>query len=623
MRVKKVQINSTVAAFVVAALCNFAQPLVASAASNILATIPFSEPDIANPMRGQYKNLDTGLFPQSNAAQFDYQDWPDAKDANQRFEWKQVQPVDPRTLPSDASDDQKYDFSVIDEFIARNANEAKRSGFRMTSFNSCCSTSYPANTNISVPAWLRTVNGATSDYVYEGNTHVIPNWNDREYLNYTKDLIAAMGRRYNKDERVAVYEMSGYGDFSENHNTFMRNELNMPGPSQENSMAELGYVSQYGDQYITKSSIIELVDATLRAFPDTQIIAAPGNAEIVKQLYRDSNELANIKKPVGNRSDCVGVYGATPTWAGNQYSYYVENNDPILSIFNERSKSAPIITEWCNFLNGQTELEYYENALTDSVNKGVSMMASTGFTYQNSSTKMPANLYGLWSRTNKYSGYRYAPTAATVTDRVVSGAAFRPSISWTNFGVAPTYDNWQVLYDVVNSDGDIVRTVDSDLNLKTIYAEQNMQSLSDDPMTKTVGDSPTIETTGLASGVYSLRTKVDWTERKTGATNTFTYAPMNLAVQDRDANGSYRIGSFTVEAAADTEDQDDAATRDTDVSTTTASKIAGVPAVGTPNTGFASASSALSVASILMTLLATLGAIGGVVRYICNRRTDV
>lgn len=121
--------------------------------------------------------------------------------------------------------------------------------------------------------------------VNAGVTHVIPDWNNATYLTNLEELIAALGRRYNKDERIAIFELSGYGDFSENHNTFMRDTLGLPGPDAANSVAQLGYYSQYEDQYITKSSLIRVVDANLKAFPDTQIQVTP-------QTRRSSSRLS-------------------------------------------------------------------------------------------------------------------------------------------------------------------------------------------------------------------------------------------------------------------------------------------------------------------------------------------
>ena len=178
------------------------------------AVIPWSAIDVINPKRGQYNNLREGLFPQSEPPQSGYPAWPGAYDAGTRYEWASLQPTA-----------NSYDFSAIDRDIAAAAAEGKRFHFRVTSFASCCDTNYPGNVNMGVPGWLRATPGATQDYYKDGITHVIPNWNSDAYLDATENLIAALGQRYNKDERVEWFEFSGYGDFSENHNSFMKDNL--------------------------------------------------------------------------------------------------------------------------------------------------------------------------------------------------------------------------------------------------------------------------------------------------------------------------------------------------------------------------------------------------------------
>ena len=71
-------------------------------------------------------------------------------------------------------------------------------------------------------------------------TQVVPNWNDPTYLADFEQLLAALGRRYDGDERLSVFEFSGYGDFSENHIAYLRDTLHAPGPSPEQSVKALG-----------------------------------------------------------------------------------------------------------------------------------------------------------------------------------------------------------------------------------------------------------------------------------------------------------------------------------------------------------------------------------------------
>ncbi len=80
---------------------------------------PPSVQEFANPLRGQYEDLLEPLFPQGNPAQRRYPAWPASYDASLRISWRQLQPTDPRTLPPDAPDDRKFDFSAIDDALTK------------------------------------------------------------------------------------------------------------------------------------------------------------------------------------------------------------------------------------------------------------------------------------------------------------------------------------------------------------------------------------------------------------------------------------------------------------------------------------------------------------------------
>lgn len=541
------QITNLFVAFV--SMLLITQSLVA--ATTLGTSIPYSATEIPNPTRGQYYNLMAELFPQNNSAQQVYGTWPASVDEGHRYAWSELQPTDPRNLPSNATDEQKYDFSVIDRDIAIARIIGAKYHFRVAMFSSCCDTSYPNNVNINVPTWLRGRNGATSDYVHNGITHVIPNWNNAEYLSRVEDLIAALGRRYNKDERVAWYEFSGYGDFSENHNSFMRDTLNLPAAAPEQSIATLGYYSQYQDQYIHKNNIIRLVNATLRAFPDTQIITTTGNPEIVKQLFRDSLQLTtNVKKPVGIRGDCLGVFEPVATWAVNQWSWYVNNNDPIIPIVLGRWKTAPVVTEWCNWVPN-TEQVYFEKALRDTVNYHVSLIASTGHPYQLSSTTMSQQLYALWAKAAKFSGYRYAMTAASIPN-VTHGQNQAISVDWRNYGSAPTYDKWNVVYEIRNQNGQVIRETPSNIKLSLLTATQNYTQTNAEPQSITQVDTATLPTANLSTGNYTVHAKVVWNEHKTNGIYPIGFEHMRLAQNGRDTSGAYKIGSFTISTSPPT-----------------------------------------------------------------------
>ena len=520
-----------------------------AATANVGATVGYDTPELPNPLRGQHENLLEPLFPQSNPAQSSYPAWPGTFDRSGRVDWKTLQPVDPRTLPADAPDTQRYDFAIIDRELANAAAQHRRLAFRVTAFNSCCAASYPNNVNASVPDWLRSLPGATTEHVKGFVRHVVPDWNNDTYLEHVTRLIAALGARYDNDERLAWFEFSGYGDFSENHVAFMRDTLGKPGPTGEDSLRQLGYYSQIADQYITKPALVRLVAAHLSAFRNTRIVTAPGNAEITRQLFTDHALLAGRATAVGNRSDCLGTFGAVPWWAADPSSYYVVGNDPIVAVLRDRWRYAPVVTEWCNFRQ-TTVQQYYEKGLKDVVNEHISVLSSTGFPDQHASSTMSATYYALWSKANKFSGYRYAMSAAAVPDAVVAGAALPVSVNWTNFGAAPVYENWRPEYELRDRAGTAVRTVAAGVDLKSVVSDQNYTNTAATPASRTVADNLALDTVGLAPGTYTLVGRVRWHEHKPAGTNVVDFAPLALAQTGRDGTGAYPIGTFTVTSSA-------------------------------------------------------------------------
>ena len=129
--------------------------------------------------------------------------------------WRQLQPADPGTLPPDAPDDRKFDFSAIDDALTKLGSRNMRLILRVYAYNSCCDISSSNNTNIAIPDWMRS---AATSYPGPPNgaglTQVVPNWNDPKYLDAFGQLLAALGRRYDGDERLSVFEFSGYGDLA-------------------------------------------------------------------------------------------------------------------------------------------------------------------------------------------------------------------------------------------------------------------------------------------------------------------------------------------------------------------------------------------------------------------------
>jgi hypothetical protein len=508
--------------------------------------IPPNVQEISNPLRGQYEDLLNPLFPQGNPMQQRYPAWPASYDASLRVSWRQLQPTDPGTLPPDAPDDRKFDFSVIDDALTKLASRNMRLTLRVYAYNSCCNDSYPDNANVAIPDWMRSA--ATSypgppNTPAAGVTQVVPNWNNPGYLDAFGQLLAALGRRYDGDERLSVFEFSGYGDFSGNDILYLRDVLGAPGPSPDDSVAMLGYYSQFRDQSITTASIRQLVAANVTAFPHTQLVVTPQNPEIVRELLAD-DVTKKLSAPVGIRSDCLGVQAPLPAWAESNDSHYVQSDDAVVNAIKQRLTSALVISEWCQLPNGTDPRTYYEKGLHDVIRYHVSMTSSAKFPDRDSTSAMDPTLYRFWAKANASAGYRYS-VEARPGSQSIQGSVATISVVWTNYGSAAAIEQWSPGYKLVDFSGAVVRTLPATVNLKTLVHDDSSQS-REEAVPAPSTESVHIDLTGLAPGHYTLRASVDWQQHKPGASHVVNYAPMALARDGRDGSGLYPIATLDV-----------------------------------------------------------------------------
>jgi len=512
--------------------------------------IPATVQEMSNPLRGQYEDTLNPLFPQGNTAQERYPAWPASYDASLRVSWRQLQPIDPHTLPADAPDDAKFDFSAIDDALTKLGNRNMRLTLGVYVYKSCCGDSYPDNTNIAIPDWVRPAavtypgpaNGPAA-----GVAQVVPKWNDSGYLGAVAQLIAALGRRYDGDERVSVFEFSGYGDFTENQLPYLRDVLGAPGPAPDASQTALGYYSDSRDQSITANAIRQLVTANVDAFPHTQLVVTPQNAEIVRELLAD-DVTKKLSAPVGIRADCLGVQAPLPTWADSNDSHYVRVGDAVVNAIKQRLVSAPVISAWCPLPAGGDRQAYYERGLHDVVRYHVSMTSSASFPDRDATSAMDPKLYLLWAQANAFAGYRYSvearPGSQSIQGSKNSDVA-SITVEWTNYGSAAATERWTPGYKLVDFSGAVVRSLPATVNLKTLVYDDTSQT-REQAVPASTSESVHVDLSGLAPGHYTLRASVDWQQHKPGASHVVNYAPMALGRDGRDESGLYPIATLDI-----------------------------------------------------------------------------
>ena len=123
------------------------------------------------------------------------------------------------------------------------------------------------------------------------------------------------------------------------------------------------------------------------------------------------------------------------------------------------------------------------------------------------------------------SGYRYY-LSKVVTKPLVRGTTVPVTVTMSNVGVAPTYEDWSVHLRLTDANGKRVFTKYLWIDLKKVL-----------PGTQTITTRVPVPTT-LPRGTYTASIAV--VDRE-GSSN-----PMYLADYRRDAQGGYTLGSVTV-----------------------------------------------------------------------------
>ena len=506
--------------------------VIRTSSSGGVGVIPYSSNiEFPNPMRGQYEDLLVAEYWQGTSYA--------GTDNYQRYVWADIH-TGPNT----------FNFSQIQTDIANAGAAGKRFGMRVMMAD------YPSRTD-AVPTWATQVSGATISTTGSAGTAVYPNWNDPAYLSMVQTLLNALGAQFDLDERLAYFEVSGYGDWSQNNCYMEVTSYGAPQYLPSQTISALGYYSKNECDLATMSTITTLLGYHVAAFPNTRLLTAADNPEFVRQLLMGSNVAGQPTAattvpaiPPGIRNDGIGTESPVPfqMWGyPGEYYYGSELADVYLNNYTK----GPWIVEWYGaYSGGETSTTYLATALHETINYNLSMIGSTNNPAIQAG--LGASDYETWLRLIMYSGYRYSASASVSGNNV--------TVTWTNWGVAPTYDNWQIIYQVRNSLNAIVQTVDSTYSFLTLSAASQGPSYdwggyvpgsiasstpTADPTPVTGNDSFTLSSSLPAPASYTIWVQVAWNQHKPSATYTFNYPPMSLAMNGRDGVGSYQIGSFT------------------------------------------------------------------------------
>ena len=468
--------------------------------------IPTSDPDLVAPGRGA-------------------EQWHDRTDVNVPVQGTNTRPMDVyfRFVATRIATNTRgsYNWSYLDNLFNEAINNRQKISFGIM-------TVYPdGNTDVGLvafdggtacyPQYLHQLMQGESVKDWRTGSTWTPNYNSQHYLTWLLELNQAVnahieatsynGVRYR--DVVNCIDIRGYGAWGEWHSGYTPNNQTSDYPS---------------GTFPTVASLKAIVDAHVNAFPNFQLVnmIAAFDANYLGNT-RNPPEIAHYilthrgtnKGPIGWRRD---QWGALDDYLKS----YLENNTRSFNgvVFNtlimERWKTAPITGEPPAWIpDDYSDLE-----------RQIRLYHATSFGNGNYGTNSPNTTIGNRVRAaSKASGYRLVIEGGSMATSITTGTAFPITLNWKNVGLSPTYENWDIVFELKNSAGTTVWSGKSTFQLRLFLPQTNATART---------DNFTVPTS-VAAGTYSLvmyvRDPANYRQ------------PLPLAITGRRSDGGYVVRS--------------------------------------------------------------------------------
>jgi hypothetical protein len=268
--------------------------------------------------------------------------------------------------------------------------------------------------------------------------------------------------------------------------------------------------------HITTENFLKMVGDVVNAFPKAHVLIGTSAA------VRDEPPFQQALLPaVVARYPTVGFHldnmGAVAPSDGNNLPYVAPGGSAEDVAAWERWRTAPVISEWWNLPDASVAV-----ARASTEEWHVSALGSG-----NVQSSVRIGHEAAYQEVLKRAGFRDQIDKVEVSP-LKHGQASSFSSTWENVNVAPTYDAWQVKYELRKGKG-IAWSGNSSFDLRSLLPTVG------NPVK--ASDAFTLPAT-LAPGSYTLAVHV--------VDPTGTVAPMRLADEGRTPDGAYTVGTVTV-----------------------------------------------------------------------------
>lgn len=381
----------------------------------LLDQIPLTDPDIIAPLRGAntfYNSKQAAPIPTDANA------W--SMDNEKRFTWSELQPTSAGV----------YQWSSFDAAVNSSIDKGQRFSFGIMPLESASGTSQTVAGNlVCFPTYLHIAmqSEAVKDWIAGGMW--IPNWNSETYLSAWETFLKALADHINKasykniayQNVISKVNILGFGNWGEWHT------------------AAAGRGSWPAGTKATAASLLRIAKAHATAFPNTWLVSvvnafvAESYPEVAYYLLTATNNVGRFgwsNYHLGSTDSGYPGYAENNTWTYNGFA--------IKDLVMNQWKYAPIAGEP---MNSQAEVTLNGKVFGD-IERQVRLYHVSQF---NNQTNYPA---AAESTTN----LRAASKACGYHLGIGSGSIYgnQLALAWSNSGIAPAYEKWDVWFEIRN-----------------------------------------------------------------------------------------------------------------------------------------------------------------------------